>query len=673
MPGITLDPSVGDALPGGSAASQLPATPAAMVVQSIAVGPGLGGIDAAGRVSGTGDSVLVTATGALTARSLADRFAQFANSKDYGDSGAAMLANIANFTDTIAASTINTPQLWLQRTDDSPPAGLAGILNPYATAQMRLELVKSGGGVQGSGYNMILRMPDIKGKTLTTLTAPVVGSGIAQTVAVADSSVVIPGEIATVSVNLVDTEAVVITAVPDGTHITGIFTKSHASGARLYVDGKGFQNSFGVSMYDQVGNSNSMYCENLNVIARSVLPLAVVGSEFDITNDTGHAPGLFYGDGYPFIAGLSLVNAGAGDASAGLVLGTLTASRFLVGIDIEGAKNYGLVVGSGPSGAAATGIAVQGAVTNGLVIGSNQTPAGNPLFTPADPTVGILLTSRGATGSLASNLLRFQELITSVSHTWDIQANSAQLRFSHDGSWQGTAINTDGTISTEIGFALRDNTETNIGFWINSGGTSVLKSTVFETDATAAASIGDVRFGDVSSLYFRNHAGSGDVLGISKDAADVVHVGGAAGVAVIGLNAGSQKVTNVTDPASAQDAATKAYVDGRTAANISSFGTNVASDSDVSVAQRLSRGGVTILVGGLVSASGTVAAGSTLCTLDAAYRPNRTVVLPALSVAAGVGTACYVTITAGGVLTCSVNLVNAANSLRLDNLTWSVT
>jgi hypothetical protein len=68
----------------------------------------------------------------------------------------------------------------------------------------------------------------------------------------------------------------------------------------------------------------------------------------------------------------------------------------------------------------------------------------------------------------------------------------------------------------------------------NSVGVATLTSQM----ATAVGSSGILNAGDTdTAVAFRNHANSGDVNGLSKDASDVVHVGGSSGVSVAKITA----------------------------------------------------------------------------------------------------------------------------------------
>lgn len=411
---------------------------------------------------------------------------------------------------------------YLKRTDALAPLSGAGILNPYLYPMLRLDYFAQSNAVTGAGAGLLFYAPGIKGKTITTFTAPVTGSGSPQSVAVADSSVFVIGEVANVDLNQGGTksENVTITAIGDSTHVTGVFTKSHSSGTRLFVSGKGDKIGIGCAMADAAGNTNYVFCENLNVQAVSTSTNGVTAAEWDVANNTGAPPGAFAGDSAPYVGGLSLMNSGANDATAAIGIGTTNGStRFLNGIAIEAAKNYGVAITSA-AGAPTTGVGIQAATTNGIAIGSNQAAASNPNYTLSDPTNGILLTSRGTSGSVASNTIRWQELVASVSHTWDSQVSSGQHRFGiYDGTWNGAAFDNDGGISTQGCLRIRNASNTQIASWCNQSGQDVLTAHTYVSAFSNPAASGGIRLPSGDQICFRNAANSGDIC-ITKNASD---------------------------------------------------------------------------------------------------------------------------------------------------------
>lgn len=71
------------------------------------------------------------------------------------------------------------------------------------------------------------RIPSVTG-TPFTITDNITGGGSAQTVTVSDSTGIIVGSIVTVDTGSAQ-EGVTVTAVPDSTHITGVFVDNHTA------------------------------------------------------------------------------------------------------------------------------------------------------------------------------------------------------------------------------------------------------------------------------------------------------------------------------------------------------------------------------------------------------------------------------------------------------------
>lgn len=349
---------------------------------------------------------------------------------------------------TITNSSAENNALQISRIDNSPPVSGAGVINTYLAPTARIDLDTQSGLVTGAQTGLLVNLPSIKGKDHTAFNGAVTGGLGAQTVAVVDSSVFVQGDMATAGLNLGSsiTEQVTIVSIPNSTHIVANFLNNHASGTFIGVVGKGDKIGIAVALSDQAGNLDSMIAENLNVTATSGSSLEVIGSEIDVTNNTGQAPGLFVGDTAPYIVGMSIAAAGGNPSSvgvaAGMAVGTATGAGFGSGFYVDSAINYGVVVNWGPAGKVATGVGVMGAQTTGIAVGSNQTTPANPHFAPIDPTTGILLTSKGTTGTVASNTLRFQELAASASNTWDLYAASVHFTISANGSPQLTLSQT---------------------------------------------------------------------------------------------------------------------------------------------------------------------------------------------------------------------------------------
>ena len=360
------------------------------------------------------------------------------------------MVNIEDLRVKTNASRDNNNIRYWRREDNSPPTkgDASMLLNPWQAPALRLDLLTQSGGVTGAHNGLFIGMPGVNGRSFATTTQVITASKKEQTVAVSDSSLFEVQDSATVDMNTATAESVTVTAIPDGKHIRTVFTQNHPKGSRILVAGKNDKIGIASMVYDAPGNENSIFAQNLNVIAYSPRPLEIVGNEIDVTNSSKAAPGAFDGAGTPWIAGEAIVVDGEGNASAGVAVMTNGTARFLNGIQVEAAVNNGVVVGQGPSGAAKVGISVQGAAEYGLVIGSNQPPATNPLLGPVDPSVAaILLTARGPEASADSNKLRFQDRIASGEHTVDVYASNGSLRFSRDGKWQGASIGPDGSVT----------------------------------------------------------------------------------------------------------------------------------------------------------------------------------------------------------------------------------
>lgn len=99
------------------------------------------------------------------------------------------------------------------------------------------------------------------------------------------------------------------------------------------------------------------------------------------------------------------------------------------------------------------------------------------------------------------------------------------------------------------------------------------------------------------------------------------------------------------------------YIGPRTSAGVSSFGTNVASTgTGQALTQYMMPDGWVRLAGNVTSTSGTITSGTTLFTLDGAYRPNRTIIVPIMQ---NNGVSTWLQITSAGVATSGANLTDA--------------
>lgn len=133
----------------------------------------------------------------------------------------------------------------------------------------------------------------------------------------------------------------------------------------------------------------------------------------------------------------------------------------------------------------------------------------------------------------------------------------------------------------------------------------------------------------------------------------------------------SHKLTNVTDPGSAQDAATKNYVDSGAFSSYAavSLGTNVTNGAQNMVA-RTEPGGMGRVYGEIV-AGAAISSGTTLFTLPSGKRPLTTEYLPLLRIR-GSGTTTMVTINTDGTVICSTTFTNASTDKILLNYQFRI-
>lgn len=79
------------------------------------------------------------------------------------------------------------------------------------------------------------RIPSVTGNPFT-ITDNITGGGSAQTVTVSDSTGIVVGSIVTVDSGA-SQEGVTVTAVPDSTHITGVFVDNHTAPVQAFAPG----------------------------------------------------------------------------------------------------------------------------------------------------------------------------------------------------------------------------------------------------------------------------------------------------------------------------------------------------------------------------------------------------------------------------------------------------
>jgi hypothetical protein len=426
---------------------------------------------------------------------------------------------------TVSNSSISTTPLAVSRTDNSPPVSGAGILNGWLSPMARFRLISQSGTVTGSHMAALFDMLSVKGKTWTTTGQVITASGSPQTVLVGDSSVfgtVSPDNQASIDPGQgsANTETVSVTAIPDATHITAIFSKNHTSGARIGVSGRGYKSVVGFALDDQAGSTNELNVINPNLIVNGS-GIQAVCTESDLT--TNVVPGNYFGDRTgPWSVAYSALNAGSQNSSVAYFAGTSNgATNFRVGAELTGSV-VGVIIENSGGGSPTNGLAIQSAATNGIIIGSDQPTLTNPNFTKADPTRGIVLTAKGTAANASSNTLEYESYDAGAAkhiYLWQHGGNAKRLDLSYDGVSLGTGFNFDGSIQTQNQYQVRDSgTNTTRGKFEVSGTTSLITSDVFKTNGTVASS-GDIRLQNASVINWRNNGNSANVS-LAKDTSD---------------------------------------------------------------------------------------------------------------------------------------------------------
>ena len=357
--------------------------------------------------------------------------------------------------------------LHFYKRDNLPAAAAAGagVINGYLSPALRIDVVTQSGNCTASSCGLLIYMPSILGLSYTKTTQVITGGGGAQSVAVEDSSVFEIGEYAAFAFGMPDAEGVVVTAVPDGTHVSAVFVGNHASGVKCAPFGKGDKIGLPVAVDDAAGNTSSIYCANMNIITRSAKYHTVVGNEIDVTNSSGVNAG-FYGGSAPYMLGMSILAVGLNLCTYGIWIGPgEAAGGFLNGLSIVGATVNGVSVGYGGASRPANGINVWNAINNGLIIGANQTHGDDPRFTALDPTIGIFLTARISYDPVntESNKIRLESMTSSVAHTMDIYhgQSGSGVRLDYDGTFTGVAVTSVGQIDCQNAIRIKD-TVTNV-------------------------------------------------------------------------------------------------------------------------------------------------------------------------------------------------------------------
>lgn len=357
--------------------------------------------------------------------------------------------------------------LHFYKVDNLPASAAAGagIINGFLSPALRIDVITQSGTCSASACPLLIYMPKILGISYTTTAQGITANVSAQSVLVVDSSVFIIGETSNIEFGLVNAEAVVVTDIPDSTHVKAIFAVNHPSGVKIGHLTKGDKIGMAVSIDCDAGNTSNIFGNNINLITRSAAYHTVDALEIDVTNDSGVAPG-YYGGNAPFIIGMSMLPVGSQACTFGIYMVPGTAlSGFLNGISIISAINNAISIGYGGAASVLNGVNVWNATDNGLIIGANQVTGDDPRLATKDPTIGILLTARTSyhPTDTESNKLRFQSLTSSVAHIIDLyegQAGSG-LRIDYDGAWTGVAVPGTGQIDGRVAFRLK-HTSTNV-------------------------------------------------------------------------------------------------------------------------------------------------------------------------------------------------------------------
>jgi len=133
--------------------------------------------------------------------------------------------------------------------------------------------------------------------------------------------------------------------------------------------------------------------------------------------------------------------------------------------------------------------------------------------------------------------------------------------------------------------------------------------------------------------------------------------------AAIGIAPGPQAVLTNTAFYVSQHNTSKRFavrndgnIEYRSSGNITVLGTNVVAASSPQTPSAYLMADRSVRLAGRITASATVSAGTTLATLDADFRPNRTAVVP---VCTDNGTVATMSINSDGTMTCSINLTTA--------------
>jgi fibronectin-binding autotransporter adhesin len=281
-----------------------------------------------------------------------------------------------------------------------------------------------------------------------------------------------------------------------------------------------------------------------------------------------------------------------------------------------------------------------------------------------DSTItGVKLVNQTVTGGLLEDNMTYGSNLT-VTGNLTVSGTSTTIdttAMTVEDPIMVLASNQSGAGATDIGFIGERGTDTNIAFVWDESADKFVAATTSNADSSTTVTVSAYADMQLKDLALEDLVASAD--GSFGGTLTVTGVSTLSGLVVTGsqtISMGSNKVTNVTDPTSAQDAATKSYVD-----SVSSSGFTL---SDGTNSQTVSGGDTLILAGTAdeisvaVSATDTMTIGlpdsvvltSNLTTGGTAYIGSALTVIGTTSAAA---------ITASGTVTMNgdVNLGNASS------------
>lgn len=400
---------------------------------------------------------------------------------------------------TLTDSSVSSASLKITVTDNSPPDGPAGLINPvYVPDGFNFTLNSATSGQKVGANGVGVMQQGSLGKSYTTTTQGITANVAAQTVTVADSSVFIdPATHPTESALFCATidpgvsgsvECVTIISIPSATQVRAVFANNHSNGAVIGQRYSSAQTTLALTNNDVLttgtgtpGN-NDTFGLNIGVQCKNSTFHECVGQETDIINNSG-VNGAYTGSGNtPVLYGHSVICAGTNDCSYGVLVNSGSSStRFLTGLELGGMQDNALTVVNNGAGAVANGINIAAASTYGIVIGSNQTAPSAPALPLSDPTHGIALLATGSGASETSNDLCFQERVASTNALVCLQMDGAgNLLLNRNGSYTFTGWVPASGVSTSRAFvatSAADNTDPKIYVTDQAGSTVTAKMT----------------------------------------------------------------------------------------------------------------------------------------------------------------------------------------------------